>query len=329
MVVAALEAQRRGRTVALAAFFVGGLAGTFTLPNFGIAFVATGAVLLFHRQLRRRAAIGLAASGVAIVAWYLPHFTELRESSQLVYGTRIRALEVFTAPIDQILIPSLIWIDGVFIVPGLVWLPVVALALLLIASSPFLRMPSTALILVLGVVINVVVFWAAGLYFVPRYLSYLLVPLYMLLASGMAAILLRLTTRPALFRTAIVLVTLALLTAGFVRTAADVIRLPREASRDAAEIVESRAPADSRVVVYTSLPRSMLFYLDRPARPVRSAEVVSAVCGVDGPVAYVHQPFGVRSVDLPCLSRPGVEHYRVEQYTRGNEINVWLIPAAD
>jgi hypothetical protein len=328
MVVAGLEAQRTGRTAAVVAFCAGGLAGTWTLPNFGLAFFATFAVLLFDPVLRRRAAIGLVASTFASVAWYMPHLSELRDSSQLEYGMRIGLFDVITAPIDQILIPSLIWIDGVLLVPGLVWLPVVGLAVLFMAASPLFRVRSTAMILISGVLVTVLLFWAARIYFVPRYLSYLLVPLYMLLASGMASILLRDRGRPlAVIRSATVLVTLTLLTVGFVRVAVDVTRLPREANRDAAEIVMAEAAAGSRIVVYTSLPRSMDFYLDRPVEPVKSGGVASAACDYQGPVALVHQPFGVKSVDVPCLRRPGVRHYRVEQYTRGNEINVWLIPA--
>lgn len=69
LIVAALEADRSGRTLLIVPFCAAGLVGTLTLPNFGIAFVATGAALLTNSDLRRRAAIGLAASLLVIGAW--------------------------------------------------------------------------------------------------------------------------------------------------------------------------------------------------------------------------------------------------------------------
>jgi hypothetical protein len=59
MMVAALEADRSPRTSLFATFCAAGVLGTWTLPQFGIAFVATGVVLLRNRHVRRHLAIGL------------------------------------------------------------------------------------------------------------------------------------------------------------------------------------------------------------------------------------------------------------------------------
>ena len=58
MFVAALEASRASRGWYLAAFCVAGIVGTCTLPQFGVALVATGAVLITDPRLRLRAALG-------------------------------------------------------------------------------------------------------------------------------------------------------------------------------------------------------------------------------------------------------------------------------
>jgi hypothetical protein len=50
------------------------------------------------------------------------------------------------------------------------------------------------------------------------------------------------------------------------------------------------------------------------------------VCGRRTTVAYVMQPFLLKPVAIPCLSRPGVRHYRFPQYARGEEMDVWLVP---
>ena len=44
-----------------------------------------------------------------------------------------------TAPIDQILLPALLWIDGTALVAGIVWLPLVLLVVIVAASSPLIR----------------------------------------------------------------------------------------------------------------------------------------------------------------------------------------------
>jgi hypothetical protein len=328
LVVAALEADRSGRTWTVVALCAAGVAGTWTLPNFGIAFLAVGGALLTSPDLRRRTAIGLGLSALAIVAIYAPHLGELTESSQVEYGVRIGLLAVVTAPIDQILIPAFLWIDGTVLVAGLVWLPVVALALLLLASSPLLRVRRTALILVSGVVATIIVFWAAQLYVVPRYLSYLLVPLFMLLATGTSAVLARLTTRPAIVRTVVAFAMLVLLAVGFATTAPDIVRLPREAHRDTAEAIVREAQPGARIVANMHNPVDLDYYLDLPLVAAEGAAVVPAVCNAPGHAIYVHQPFVVETVDVPCLTRPGVRRVRFEQYTRGGEISAWFIPPA-
>lgn len=326
LIVAALEALRTPRTLAVVAFCLAGLAGTWTLPNFAIAFVATGSVLIVNRELRRRVAVGLSISTLAIAAWYLPHLGAVAESSQVEYGVRISPLGVLTASIDQTLIPSLLWIDGTVLIAGFVWIPLVALALVFMGSSPLLHRRWTASVLVVGVVATVVVFWAMRLFVVPRYLSFLLVPLYMLLASGMASILRSPRSRPAILRTSLVLTALALVSVNFARVASDVTRLPREAHRDAAELVARLASPGTGVVVYAHRPEDVAFYLDGPVMAPDAPEVASAVCNAGQPVAYVQQPFVVRPVNVPCLERRAARHYRVAQYARGNRIDVWFVP---
>jgi hypothetical protein len=325
LVVAALEVDRGGRTSAIVAFCVAGLAGTMTLPQFGIAFLATGAVFLTVRALRRRMAIGLAASLVAIGAWYAPHIGQVRDASQIKDGVQIENLWVVTAPIDQVLLPALIWIDGTALVAGVVWLPLVLLAALVAASSPLIRARTSALVLCSGVVATIVVLWLSQAYVIPRYLSYLLVPLFVLVATGMASLLARVRSRPAILRTVAGLVVLTVLAIRFVAIAPDVMRLPREANRDAARVVLAREPQVA-VLIYMRNPQNLEYYLERPAVELTPDEVVTRVCSGTEIVAYVTQPFGIPSVEVPCLSRAGTEHHRLEQYARGDEIDVWFVP---
>jgi hypothetical protein len=325
LVLAALDAIQSGRTVALVAFCAGGLAGTATLPQFGIAFVVTGVVLLTVSELRRRTAVGLAISLLALAAFYAPHLGQVRDAAQIEDGVRIDTLWLLTAPIDQVLLPALIWIDGTALVAGVVWLPAVLLALFVMAFSPLARERTTALLLCSGPVATVVVLWLAQAYVIPRYLSYLLVPLFVLLATGVSALLTRNTTRATAVASAICVVVVVSLAIRFATLAPDVVRLPREANRDAAETVLATEPPPVVVLAYMRNPRNLEHYLDRGAVRLDADSVDSRVCGSERPVAYVTQPFGIAAVEPSCLGRSGVEHRRFEQYARG-EMNVWFVP---
>jgi hypothetical protein len=305
-----------------------GVLGAWTLPQFAIAFFATAATLLLERRIRLAVAVGLVFSAVAIYAWYAPHSSAVQSSSQIPDGVQIGFPWVVAAPIDQVLLPALIWIDGTVLVAGFVWLPLVLLALVFIASSPLLRTRASALIMCSGAVTTTVVLWVGGAYVIPRYVSFLLVPLFMLVATGAAAILQRVARREAAVRTVVCVAVISLLTLRFAVLAPDVVGLPREANRDAAEVIEAD-PAPLRVLAYVRNPRTLDFYLDRQVRDLRGSDVAAVVCGQDAPVFFVHQPFTLDPVDLPCLERSGVEHHRFAQYARGDETNVWLVPPED
>ena len=140
VIVAAFEAKRTGRAVALIPMFAAGVIGAWTLPQVGIGFVATLAVLVLDRRLRVPAATGLLVTAAASVSVYAPHLGAVQSASQTEVGEReIRTTWVLTAPFDQILFPALIWIDGAKITPSVVWLPLIVFALLVMGSSPFVR----------------------------------------------------------------------------------------------------------------------------------------------------------------------------------------------
>ena len=228
LVVCALELRDREDTRLVIGLCAAGVVGTCTLPNFGVAFIAIAAVLLTRPALRIRAVVAAAVSLAVIAAWYGPHIDDILEGSRQTYGVEVELAWLITAPIDQILIPALIWIDGVVLFPGVRWLPLVAAALLLLSASPLLRDRHSALVLASGPVATVLALWITGTYAVPRFLSYLLVPLFVLMASGIASIFMHLRSgRPQIVRTVVAFVSLGLVAAGFVATGLDVVRLPR------------------------------------------------------------------------------------------------------
>jgi hypothetical protein len=328
LVVAALEAVRDGRTAAVVAMCVAGVIGTWTLPQLGIAFVVTGAVVASDTRVRRSTVIALGVSVAAIVGWYAPHLGQVRSASQIHDGIQISTAWLLTAPIDQVVLPALIWIDGTAAVPGIVWLPLVAIVVLVAAASPLARDRRSLLVLCSGLVATILFLWITQAYVIPRYVSFLLVPAFVLLASGTSSIL-KGRTRLALVGTLACLVVIGVLGVRFATIAPDVVLLPREANRDAAEVIERTVPADTPVFTYVRWPENISFYLARPVRPLEdSTKVAERVCSNDRQVVYVWQPFALEEVRVPCLTRPGVRHDRFRQYARGNEIDVWFVPPA-
>jgi hypothetical protein len=325
VIVSVLEADRSRRKWTIVTFCAGGLIGTWTLPQFGIAFVATGAVLLLYPELRRWTLLGLGVPLLAIAVWYVPHLDGVRAAVHFEDGIKIDPAWIVTAPIDQTLLPAYLWIDGTALLAGFVWLPAIVVAAIIMGASPLLHSRGTALLLSSGVVATVVVLCVARASVVPRYLSYLLVPLLVLVATGMAAILERSNTRPALLRTVASLVVIGLLAVRFVITAPDVVRLPREAYKDVAAIIDREGPLT--VFAYVRNREGLEYYLDRPVQQLQQADAVAAsVCERHETVAYVMQPYALRPAAVPCLGRIGVRHYRFAQYARGDEMNLWLVP---
>jgi hypothetical protein len=325
MVVSALEAERTRRGSLIALFCAAGVVGTLTLPNMVIAFVATGAILGTKRQSRRALGAGLTLSLLVIAATYAPQVRTIQAGSGQDYSAPIDTSWLVTAPVDQILLPALIWIDGTLLVPGVVWLPLVLGVVMVLVMSPLLHELRTALVLCSGLAATVVAIWASQVDVVPRFLSYLLVPMFMLLATGAATILMRLRTRPLVIRTLLAAGLLALTVVFFATQAPNVVRHPREAHRDAARTVLARTAPTTPVFAYMTRPSALEFYLGRPVtRPASRSD--PEVCNRREPVALVVQPWVLPPAAFPCINRTGTRHFSFEQYARGGEIAVWIIP---
>jgi hypothetical protein len=327
MTLAALEAVRTPRTWSVAAFCVAGVVGTSTLPHFGIAFATTGAVLLVQRALRWRVAIGLSVSFVAILAWFWPHLDDLALNSRQEYGRRIEGAWVVIAPIDQILVPALGWIDETLVVSGIGSLLLTAAIMLLLVSSPLLRKRDDELILCGGVIATVLTVWFTHTYAVPRFFSFLLVPLLMLLASGVAVTFERLAAQR---RVGVRSVVAVLLVGVVVLLAAPnmwrMATLPRDAARDVAAAIQEHTSRSTPVFAYVPYPHDIEFFLGRRVQLIRSPEELEAVCSARETTVFVSHLWLLPPVDVPCTARAGTRHYTFRQYARMGRIDVWFIP---
>ncbi len=287
--------------------------------------MATGRAAFADSRLRRRAALGVGLSLLAIAAWYAPHIGEVRGASRIEDGVQIGTLELLVAPFHHVLIPALLWIDGTVLVASIVWLPLVLLAAVVIASSPLLRDRRAGGDPLLGGRRDARCAVAcAGVRDPP---------------------LSELPARPpvrspgerygrdprsprhasAIGRTLACAALVGIVAFTFLSVVLDVVRYPREAPRIQPDH-RARDPHDDAVLVYVRNPEGLDFYLDRPFRPLDSTTVDLPVCESEELVAFVTQPFGIPDVEISCLDRAGTRHVRARQYARGDEMNVWLVP---
>jgi hypothetical protein len=326
LVVAALEVESTARGWAIVAVSAAGLVGSLTFPHFVIAYATVVGVLLARRELRTRAAVGSAIALLTVAAWYAPHVDDIARSTLGEYGLQIETKWLLTAPIDQTLVPALTMLDDSFVRPTLLSLVFAVLLGVIVASSPLLRQRSRALIVTLPVLATVVAFWATGTYLVPRFLSFLLVPLFMLLATGAAAVIAGIRTRPAPIRTVAAVATFGVLVFQFGELVVNVTRFPRDSTQDAARTIEGLVSPSTPVLAHVPYPHDLAYHLGRPVRHVATSWEAQLVCKSDRQVVYVDQPFLLPEAPLPCHERAGVRHRRLRQYARGGRIDVWLVP---
>jgi hypothetical protein len=249
------------------------------------------------------------------------------ESSRQDYGSPIAAAWVITAPIDQTLMPALWWIDETLVDPSHGSLAITAALGLLIGSSPLLRSRDSRLILCAGVLATVITLWVTRTHVAPRFFSFLLVPLLILLASGIAAILARFANPPRpVIRTLIAVTTLGLVAVISASYMVRVTQLPRESVQDVAQTIRTLAPSSTPVFAHVPYPRDLEFYLGRPVETPRPTDLARRVCDAPREVVVVTQPWILAPVAIPCTQREGARHVRFKQYARGGEMNVWFVP---
>lgn len=328
MVVAALESVSSGRTLVVAAFWAAGVVGTWTLPHMALTFGAIAVVLLTRPDLRARCLVGGGLSILAVAIWYAPHFDDIRASSSQEYGNPIPTVWLLSAPFDQILAPTLMSLDETLVEPSLGTLIAAAAFAVLVGSSPLLHRWESALILSGGIVGTVIAIWITGTHVVPRFLSFLAVPLLILVATGCAFILERMFSRPAFLRTAVVLAVLVVVVATSAPLLASVPLSRRDSLREAAAVIREHAPESAPVYAYMPYSTDLAFHLGRPVNQMTRSSDPAVVCTSDTTVLVAQPWFWPQAIAPSCAARRGARHYRLMQYARGERVDVWIIPEA-
>lgn len=326
LVVGALEMLRSDRAWPVVAVGAGGVIGIWTLPHFAVAFLAVVAVLLSIQARRRQVLVATAAAVAAGAAWYAPHVGDILESSEQEYAVQIQAAWAVTAPVDQTLVPAFSLLADDYLHPNAASLALVILFVVVLLPSPLLRERRAALILAAPVVATVAVFWLTATHAAPRFFSFLLVPLLVLVATGAATTLGRVTISPGPAIQGICAVSLLLVIAlGAIPFLAGIPLQPREAMREVAREIDAQA-AEAPVFAYVYHPGDLEYWLGRRVAMVRSSADLARACAQSKPAVFVSEIWLLEPASPPCLRRAGTRHVRFEQYARGGEIDLWLIP---
>ena len=104
-----------------------------------------------------------------------------------------------------------------------------------------------------------------------------------------------------------------------------ITRLPRESIQDVGVTIRTVAPLSAPVFAYVPYPRDLEFYLGRPWR--HPERLSSSAWSVRSNAKWSSSASrGCCRRDRSLHAARGTRNFRFEQYARGEEVNVWLIP---
>jgi hypothetical protein len=171
----------------------------------------------------------------------------------------------------------------------------------------------------------VLALWLTGTYTVARFLTFLLVPTLIALSTGIAAMIGRPTSKMSILRTVVALTVLASILAVSVTPMWQITRLPREAHKDAATLL-NRLPDDSTpIYAYMLQPGDLSFYSDRRVQPVSGSAQVNRLCAAGTQFALAVQLWRRAPLHFECSVRAGTQMHVFHQYARSGAIRVWLV----
>jgi hypothetical protein len=329
MTVTALEALRGMSSAALNGFTTAGVLGCWTLPTFALPFTGLIAILISERALRRRLITRLGFALVALAAWYAAPASALINSRAQRFGAPLPWHAPLTGAGTELasaFVPSL---DATALLPMLVVIPTLALGLVVSRAA----IPEVTTITAVPVAFTFLVLTLTRFYVEERFVSYLLVPIFILTAFGLKGLVI--DTRPpgwvgtVTYATGLTAVALF----AFIVISTRDARMPEEANREAAGAVTSALLREARpVIVNTRYPDDLLYYA-KEVHPLRVAarglerRICSPAMRKTG-LIYVEQPYGIRPVNTSCLVRQGASVQMWRQWDRGGRISVWVLPPA-
>ena len=339
MLVGAVRASDRQSTRDVWLFAAGALIGIWTLPVFALAAVAQAAVLLWDRRLRKPTLIACGAIAAASLAFYAPMLGDIAHNSHQRFGSRLAVVNAVTGVYHHLAAPTIS--NAMPAAPHAVvndFATFLVIALLTVAAVVrLLRAKEGALLAHLTVpIFGTYTALVIGRFYVqPRFASYLLFPVLVLLAIGGQQIWDAFAPVAAARVVAAIAIAAIALT-GTVRVAdltAAQAKLPWENYRFVADLAKSTT--FRYIVSDTTHPGALYYYLG-PKRVLLlgpGAVAKQAYCGLKGRFIFVDDSYRRPTpLNVKCLLDRRAFRIHVPQQEHPpirapGALTVYLVPA--
>jgi hypothetical protein len=340
MLIGAVRACDRGETRDIALFAAAALVGIWTLPVFALPAIAQAAVLIWDRRVRRRALIAVGIVAVASLLFYAPMLSDIVANSDQEFGARLAVVSVVTGVYHHLAAPTvgsalptdprgLVNETGTFVV-------VVGLATIAVVRLVRRRehaVLANLLVPVFGTYFALVV---GRFYVQPRFASYLLIHVVVVLGIGAQAIWDAFRDAiPVRAVAAVLLVAVAVVgTARITHLVEQQADLPWENYRFIAYVAD--ASGVKKVLTNSTHPVPFYYYLGRDRVVwMRQPDMNRReFCKVKQRFIFVNDTYHRDPVSLRCLQRRGPQVLRVPQQTdppirRPGRLTIYIVPADD
>lgn len=306
--------------------------GIFTLPTVVLPFVVL--IPLLFLAHRRWAIWMLLGVGIASLGWYSGALIRLVSSVDQEFGGPLAWHAAFTGPVQYLAFPIFnLFREGelnAFRMPEsgitLGTLPIYLIVMFLgvLGVSRLARVGSAlqAAVFWVPIIGSFVLLTLSRVWILDRFVSFLGVPMMILLASGIVETF----SRIRLDRRLLALVGAATATYVLslsVPTYQRLTTVPIEAFEEVGQLVDS---ASGPVFTNSLRPPGLNFYIDRPIVIMSNENLIARVCGLEGEryVVIDHTVVQEQGFDATCLERSAATLTTFEQLIRGH-INVWLV----
>jgi hypothetical protein len=336
MLVAADRASERGRVADVVLFGVFALVGTWTYPLFVLAVVFQAAVLAIQRDLRRPvlATCGVAAAGTLLFYW--PMLGRIVEQAPQRHSEQLPWYGPVSGPFNDLARPMLtvLFPERVDLLTSHSFVAATYVLFAALGVRWLWRHEQRALLahLVVPVVGTYLTLTVARFYLKPRFTSFLLFYVIVLLSLGVVE-LWHVMRHVSVVRPLIWAAIAAVVLVG----SKDVIaqtriqaEVPYENFKFVSQIVNESGI--DRVMTNSRASTGLQYYLGSERLKVEDKDkgtLVRSFCYDLGPFIFVdHNGFGSPDPNLTCLRLRGAARVHVHQQARGS-MDVWLVSGSN
>jgi hypothetical protein len=107
LLVGAARASDSGETRDIALFAIGAVIGIWTLPVFAVAAIGQSFVLLWNKRIRKRAFLACIAIALLSILCYAPLFGGILDNADQQFGTRLAVVETVTGAYHHLAAPTI------------------------------------------------------------------------------------------------------------------------------------------------------------------------------------------------------------------------------